>query len=182
MPSIHSSVITRLAVRRQSTSGTRKPSSGVMLSAISEMAAASSRRSISRSVVCFRLSTTATGFRRRDGAMEALDHAGGEIVAVEVAAEALLDVGPQDLHGHGLAATPSSMTYGLVHLRDGGGRDRRAEFDEMIFELAAERLLDRARAPRAMRERRQPVLQVAQVGGEFRARSDRRGSPGTGRA
>ena len=38
-----------------------------MLSAISEMAAASSRRSISISVVRARLSTTAIGLKRRDG-------------------------------------------------------------------------------------------------------------------
>ena len=33
---------------------------------------------------------------------------------------------------------------GLVHLRDRGGGDRRPELDEVILELAAERLLDRA--------------------------------------
>ena len=73
MPSIHSSVSTRLAVRRQSTDGTRKlPSassrSPLMLSAISEMAAASSRMSISISTVWASVSTTATGRSRRDGA------------------------------------------------------------------------------------------------------------------
>ena len=72
MPSIHSSVSTRRAVRRQSTVGTRKAPSGsawspAMLSAISEMAAASSRMSISISTERARVSTTATGLSRRDG-------------------------------------------------------------------------------------------------------------------
>ena len=73
MPSIHSSVSTRREVRRQSTPGTRKPpapgaaASTAMLSAISEMAAASSRMSISISTDCARVSTTATGRSRREG-------------------------------------------------------------------------------------------------------------------
>ena len=51
---------------------------------------------------------------------------------------------------------------GLVHLSDGGGRDRRAELGEVVLEPAAERLLDRG--PRfALRERRQAVLQGAEV-------------------
>ena len=72
MPSIHSSVSTRRAVRRQSTVGTRKLPSGsgwspAMLSAISEMAAASSRMSISISTERASVSTTATGRSRRVG-------------------------------------------------------------------------------------------------------------------
>ena len=72
MPSIHSSVSTRREVRRQSTPGTRKPPapgavSPAMLSAISEMAAASSRMSISISTERASVSTTATGRSRRDG-------------------------------------------------------------------------------------------------------------------
>jgi hypothetical protein len=67
MPSIHSTVSTRRAVRCQSTCGTRKSSSVAVFSAISEMAAPSSRKSISSSVEAFSVSTTATGFKRRDG-------------------------------------------------------------------------------------------------------------------
>ena len=72
MPSIHSNVSTRLEVRRQSTVGTRKRPSGsdwsaAMLSAISEMAAASRRRSISISTLRASVSTTAVGRRRRVG-------------------------------------------------------------------------------------------------------------------
>ena len=47
VPSIHSSVSTSRAVRSQSTVGTRKSGSSLVFSAISESAAASSRRSIS---------------------------------------------------------------------------------------------------------------------------------------
>ena len=69
MPSIHSTVRTRFAralpVDRRGL-GTVGISLS-MLSAISEMAAASSRRSISISVVWRRLSTTATGLNRREG-------------------------------------------------------------------------------------------------------------------
>ena len=86
--------------------------SPAMLSAISEMAAASSRRSISISTECASVSTTATGLSRRDGGMKALDLACGEEVAVEVAPEAALDAGAQDLH-RDLAAPPSSITTAL---------------------------------------------------------------------
>ena len=65
MPSIQSSVSTRFWVRRQSIEGTLNRPSSLVLSAISEIAAASSRRSISSSVVRLRLATTASGFRRR---------------------------------------------------------------------------------------------------------------------
>jgi hypothetical protein len=47
MPSIHSIVSTLCVVRSQSTAGTRKSGSLRVFSAISESAAASSRRSIS---------------------------------------------------------------------------------------------------------------------------------------
>ncbi len=63
MPSIQSSVSTVRAVRSQSTAGTRKSGSLRVFSAISESAAASSRRSISITQVRRRLS--ATSMRRR---------------------------------------------------------------------------------------------------------------------
>ncbi len=128
-----------------------------------------------------RFSTTATGFRRRDRLADALDQAGGEEIAVEVALEALLDAGPQDLDGDGAALPVLADGDGLVHLGDGGGRDRRAELREMIFELAAKRLFDRAARFRHA-ERRQAVLQVAEDRPPARVRSHRRGSPETGRA
>ena len=181
MPSIHSSVSTRRAVRRQSTPGTRKPSvAAAMFSAISEMAAASSRRSISISVGAPQRIDDRHGAQAPRRRMEALDLARGEIVAVEVAAEAALDAGAQDLDGD-LAAHAVLDHDRLVHLRDRGGGDRRPELDEMILELAAERLLDRAARLRH-RERRQAVLQLAQVPGELRPDHVGAASPGTGRA
>ena len=90
--------------------------------------------------------------------MQALDEAGGEVEAVEVAAELSLDVGAQDLHGD-LAPLAVGIDDGrLVHLGDGGGGDGGAELGEMILELAAERFLDGA-ARLGHGERRQVVLQ-----------------------
>ena len=79
--------------------------------------------------------------RRR---MQALDEAGGEVVAVEVAAELLLDAGAQDLYGYLAPAAVGVDDGRLMHLRDGGGGDGGAELGEMILELAAERFLDGA--------------------------------------
>ena len=110
----------------------------------------------------------------------ALDLARGEVVAVEIAAEAPLHAGPQDLHGD-LAPPLIVLHHRLVHLRDRGRGDRRSELGEMIVELAAERLLDRA-ARGSHRERRQVVLQLRKVLGELRRRSRRAASPETGRA
>jgi len=68
VPSIHSIVITRLAVRSQSILGTRKPASFAVFSAISDIAAASSLRSISILTLSASVCTTSTGLRRRAGA------------------------------------------------------------------------------------------------------------------
>ena len=102
--------------------------------------------------------------RRR---MEALDLAGGEEVAVEVALELLLDAGAQHLHGH-VAAHAVVDRHRLVHLGDGGRRNGRAELGEMILQLAAELLLD-GLAGLGHGEGRQPVLKVAQVARQLRA-------------
>ncbi len=68
MPSIHSSVSTRRALCVQSTLGTRKPSSALEFSAISDSAAASMRKSISMATDLASVSTTAMGRKRREGA------------------------------------------------------------------------------------------------------------------
>ena len=168
MPSIHSTVSTRRAVRFQSTSGTRKPSSPAVFSAISEMAAASRRRSISSSVVRLERVDDGDGLQAPRRRMQALDQARGEVVAVEVAAELLLDAGAQDLDGD-LAPAPVGVDDGrLVHLRDRGGGDGGAELGKMILQLAAERFLDGA-ARLGHGERRQVVLQQRQIAGELRA-------------
>ena len=168
MPSIHSSVSTRRALRVQSTFGTRKPSSFLVFSAISEMAAASMRKSISMATDFASVSTTAIGRSRRERRMEALDHAGGEEVAVEIAVEALLDAGAQHLDGDRLQRAVRHPHLGLVHLGDRGGGDRRSELGEQRIDGRAERLLDRL--PRfALREGRQAVLQRGEIGGELAA-------------
>ena len=100
------------------------------------------------------------------GRMETLDLAGGEKVAVEVALELLLDAGPQHLDGH-VAAHAVVDHHRLVHLGDGRSCDGRTEFDEVIFQPAAELLLD-GLAGLGHGEGRQPVLQVAQVAGKLR--------------
>ena len=74
--------------------------------------------------------------------MPALDLAGGEVVAVEVAAEALLDAGAQDLHGD-LAAAPVGVDHcRLVDLRDRCGGNGGTELGEMVFEPPAKRLFN----------------------------------------
>ena len=126
VPSIHSSVSTSLAVRSQSTDGTRKSGSALVFSAISDSAAASSRRSISMR------DRAAQGGDGLDHAQpprlrrQAFGLAGREGEGFEIDAEAPLDVGPQHLHGDGLAALGRD-DFGAMHLRDRGRGDRRAE-------------------------------------------------------
>ena len=99
--------------------------------------------------------------------MKALDLPRREEVAVEIAAEALLDTGPQHLDGHGTRHAVVDH-HRLVHLGDGSSRDRRAELGEVILQPAAERRLHGA-ARLLHGKRRQLVLQMAQVLGELRA-------------
>ena len=106
------------------------------------------------------------GLQPARGRVEALDLARGEEVAVEVAPEALLDAGAQDLDGD-LAALAVVDRHRLVHLGDGGGGDRRAELGEVILQPAAELDLDRP-AGFLHGERRQPILQVPEVAGQLR--------------
>ena len=181
MPSIHSTVRTRRAVRFQSTSGTRKSASALMFSAISEMAAASSRRSISISVVLAQVVDDGNRLQAPRGRMKALDLARGEVVAVEVAAEAASRCRGEGSSRRRRAAPLPSIDDGLVHLGDGGGGDRRPELDEMILELAAERLLDRLAR---FRHARTAAAGPAGAPGRVQAlgRSRRRASQGTGRA
>ena len=77
------------------------------------------------------------------GRMEALDHARGEEIAVEVPLEALLDAGPQHLDGDRLQLAVGPAQLRLVHLGDRGGGDRRPELGVELVDRRAERLLDR---------------------------------------
>ena len=115
-----------------------------------------------------RVSTTAMGRKRREGGMEALDHARGEEIAVEVLLEALLDAGAQHLDCNRLERAIRHPHLGLMHLRDRGRRHRRAELGVERVDGRAQRLLDRG-ARLALRERRQPVLKRGEIAGKLAA-------------
>ena len=168
MPSIHSSVSTRRALRLQSTCGTRKPSSFLEFSAISEMAAASMRRSISMATDFASVSTTASGRKTARGRMEALDHARGEEIRVEVLVEALLDAGAQHLDGDWLQRAVWLAHRGLMHLRDRGCGHRRAELGKQRVDGRFERIFD-GLSRLVLREGRQAILERGEIGGELAA-------------
>ena len=96
------------------------------------------------------------GFQAADRRIVFFNHSRREEVAVEIAAEKFLNVGPENLHRNRRPHAVAQHVR-LVHLRDRRRGDRRSKFDEMIFEPAAERAFDRdARLLHA--ERRQLVL------------------------
>ena len=68
--------------------------------------------------------------------MEALDHARGEEIAVEIPLEALLDAGPEHLDGDGLQDTIRHPHLGLVHLGDRGCGNGRSEFGVELIDRA----------------------------------------------
>ena len=103
-----------------------------MLSAISDMAAASSRRSISISTECAKRVDDGERPQPARGRMEAFDLPGGEAVAVKVAAKALFNAWAQDLDGD-VATALAIEHHRLVHLGDRGCRDGRAELGKMIL-------------------------------------------------
>ena len=85
----------------------------------------------------------------------------GEGEGFEIDAEAPLDVGPQHLHGDGLAALGRDH-LGAMHLRDRGRGDRRAERRVGLRQRLAERGDDH-RLGLGLRERRHLVLQRFQI-------------------
>src|SRR3972149_1669287 len=100
--------------------------------------------------------------------MEALDGPGSEEIAVEVPLEALLDAGSQHLNRDGLERPVRATHFGLMHLRDRGGGDRRTELDVELVDRRAQSLLDRF--PRlALREGRQAVLEGGKIAGQLAA-------------
>ncbi len=171
MPSIHSSVSTRRAVRRQSTVGHAEAAQlgrlilGDVVGHLRDGGGLQPHVHLDLDRVRQRLDH-GDGPQPPRRRMEALDLARGEEIAVEVALELLLDAGAQHLDGHVAAHTVVDHDR-LVHLGDGGGGDGRAELGEVVLQLAAELLLD-GLARLRHGERRQPVLQVAQVAGELR--------------
>ena len=127
VPSIHSSVSTSRAVRSQSTAGTRKAGSSLVFSAISESAAASSRKSIS---IAHRARQRRHHFDRGAAAALRADRLSAVRAAKKKASRS--DWKRRSMPGRrtftatGLRS-PSVVDLGAMHLRDRGGGDRRAE-------------------------------------------------------
>ena len=115
----------------------------------------------------FQVVDDGNGLQAPHGRIESLDHTRREVVAVEVAVEALLDIGAQDFDGDGLLDAVVEHV-GLVNLCDRRRRDGRTEFDEMIFELTAERAFYRLARFRH-REGLGLILKVAEIGGQLGA-------------
>ena len=168
MASIHSSVSTSLAVRSQSTAGTRKSGSSLVFSAISESAAASRRKSIS---------TMTERAQRVDDLDEPQPpRLGGEVLGVardegegaQVGAEAALDAGPQHLDRDRRAIRSPSRPP-----RDAPARSRRRRpAAPKMREHRVDRPAERGRDHRfrlALRKRRHLVLQPFEIAGERRA-------------
>ena len=86
------------------------------------------------------------GAQAARGRVQPLDHARGEEIAVQIAAEALLDAGAEHLDGDRLERAVGLAYARFMHLRDGGGGDRRPELDEELVDGGAKGLLDRLRA------------------------------------
>ena len=167
VPSIHSSVSTSRAVRSQSTVGTRKSRSSRVFSAISESAAASSRKSISSATERASVATTSTSRKRRASADTRSPVRAAKKKASRSTLEAALDAGAQHLHRDRLARAVV-LDFGAMHLRDRGGGDRRAEAREHRIERPVEGGHD-GRFRLILRERRQLVLQAFEVERDRRA-------------
>ena len=165
------------AVRSQSTAGTRKSGSSLVFSAISEIAAASSRRSISMVTERASVSTTSI-MRSRRASADPLGSARREIERVEIGAKRRSTPGRSTFTA---TARPSASRPRLVHLRDRGRRDRRTEGREEFAQRLAERRRNR-RLGLGLRERRHPVLQRSQIARERGARRRRAASRETARA
>ena len=181
VPSIHSSVSTSLPVRSQSTAGTRKSGSALVFSAISDSAAASSRRSISMrdraaqgrrpsrscAAAAPRRKDSRRAARRRSAHRDRRGSAARRSGRSTFTATALRPSGVVDL--------------GAMHLRDRGGGDRRAERRVGLASAAC-------RAPPRPRPRPRPAGTApscpAAISGRApaRRRPRRAASPGTGRA
>ncbi len=161
MPSIHSIVSTLWVVRSQSTAGTRKSGSSRVFSAISDSAAASSRRSISIATERdMRVDDLDQPQPPRFGRMR-LGVVRDEEEIGEVAAETRSDIGPEHLDGDRLA---HAVALGLatMHLCDGSRGHRRAEAYECLRHRAVQRRGDDGLGL-GLRKRRQPVLQAFEV-------------------
>ncbi len=92
---------------------------------------------------------------------KAFRFARGKKESVEIDLEAPCDARPQNFHRHGFAFAVF-VDFGLMHLRDRGGGDGRAEARIDIVQRLVERLGDRGFRLR-LRKRRHLVLQAFQI-------------------
>ena len=171
MPSPQPSVMTVRPVRPQFTSGTTKPSSCAVFSANSLAEALSRRRSSSPITVCSKCSTTSVGRRRRvDGNSISITRAEKWKASMSVR-KARSMPGRRTLTA---TACPVSARRCLVDLRDRGGCDGFRKLGKHRVDLDPKLFLDHA-ARHVLFERRQFVLQVLQLVGQFRAHHVRTG-------
>ena len=127
--------------------------------AISAIAAASMRRSISSLTDCASVATASTGRNRRAGSCQRSTRRAAKKKAFEIARELLLDAGPQDLHRHVAAlARAWRDAPGRSRPRPPAGRIRRTSSRPSRAEIGA----NSARAS-SMRKWRQPVLQLRAI-------------------
>ena len=161
--------------------GTRKSGSSLVFSAISDSAAASSRRSISIATERASVSTTSTSRRRRASARIALGAAARRSSnASRSRAKRALDAGPQHLHRDG--AAPSRR----APRRDAPARSRRRRpaspkrDEELVRSACRARLDDRASASACGNGAIRSCS--ASRSRATRRRRRRAASPGTGRA
>ena len=162
MASIHSVVSTSRAVRSHSGCGTRKLGSSRVFSASSDMAAASSRRSISMATDRASVSTTSCGRSRLASGTKRSNMAGGEAHGLEIARELLAHAGPHHLDGDGAPrrrgrAMRALWTWAIEAAATGSLKSR-----EQLVDRSAEGDLDHARRLVA-REGRHAVLQAFEI-------------------
>ena len=160
MPSIHSIVSTLWVVRSQSTVGTRKSGSSRVFSAISDSAAASSRRSISivteRDIVLM----TSISRSRRASAECVSALCATKKKSARSRRKRAATFGRSTLTATGAHAV--ALDLAAMHLRDRGGGDRGAEARKRLRHRAFQRGRDDGFGL-GLRERRQAVLQAFQV-------------------
>ena len=152
-----------LPVRFQSTVGTRKSGSSLVFSAISESAAASSRRSISIVTERASVSTTSISRSRRASAENFSAVRAAKKKCVEIDLEAPLDAGPQHLDGDRspLRGHASARCTCAIEAAATGGPNEENSSRHRLADLH----LDHALRLR-LRERRHLVLQVFEIARE----------------
>ena len=167
VPSIHSSVSTSLAVRSQSTAGTRKSGSALVFSAISDSAAASSRRSISSATERRKVSTVSISRSRRASADRLSACCAAKVKASRSTRKRRSTFGRSTFTATGLlpsgVATSARCTCAIEAAATAGPNDAKASFSGLPSGC------DHHRLGLGLRERRHLVLQRFQIARERHA-------------